>query len=225
MSPKFIPASIYPLKLFPWEFGDHVPGWPDSLTPEQLLRALCSSHVSPDISKCKERYVEISALDQDLTFFFEEPGLLENVLGPLRQAKTNYLLGNYVGSIALCGIVAEKMAIVLHAMSTPDEAERQKFEDLDQRQRIKELKRTGLVDEECASDYYSIKESRRRYLHRWNVPEERTAKQALRAYGAALRLVSAAIDYNIVDGKLYLSSKLMHYLNEQGVTTDVEEAE
>ena len=44
------------------------------------------------------------------------------------KAKTNYILGNYVGSIALCGIVAEKMAILIYRMNTPNST---KLEDFD----------------------------------------------------------------------------------------------
>lgn len=226
MSPKFIPASIYPLRLFPWEFGNHVPHWPDNPTPGLLLRAFCSSHAPSDTSDCKKRYVEVREFDEQLQFFIEEQGLMENVFGPLRQAKTNYILGNYVGSIALCGIVAEKMAILIYRMNKPNSTKLEDFDkEYSQAKRIRVLQEESLIEDNSAEDFDYIREARRSFLHHWLTPEEGTAEQTLRAYAAAIRLVLVVVDCKNVDGRLILNSKFMKFLDDRGATTDIKDAE
>ena len=67
-------------------------------------------------------YSRIDAVkDQGLFLSLQESELVENLFGPLRQGKTSYLIGNYFGAIGLCGMVVEKMAIIIHAINTPDE--------------------------------------------------------------------------------------------------------
>ena len=67
-------------------------------------------------------YSRIDAVkDQGLFLSLQESELVENLFGPLRQAKTSCPIGNCFGAIGLCGMVVEKMAILIHAINTPDE--------------------------------------------------------------------------------------------------------
>ena len=101
-------------------------------TPKSLLEFLVPLEMPSDMTAFRERYSAVSEKDRTLFLSLEEPELKENLFGPLRQAKTNFILGNYVGSIALCGIVAEKVAILVHALSSSSEHERNEFEGFDQ---------------------------------------------------------------------------------------------
>ena len=202
-----------PSKLFEWE----PPSAPnENPTPERLLTFLCTLDMPSDMSAFKKRYLEISKMDHDLLLSLEEPYLKENLFGPLRQAKTNYLIGNHVGSIALCGIVAEKLAILINVISSPHETERKRFEKDDQATRVKKLKRAGHIDQRMAKDFGDIRAIRRSYLHEWNTPEEHTAKRAAQAYASATRLVLGAMKLKIVNGHVSLSPKLTKYLEAQG---------
>ena len=151
---------------------------------------------------------------------------MENVFGPLRQAKTNYILGNYVGSIALCGIVAEKMAILIYRMNKPNSTKLEDFDkEYSQVKRIRVLQEESLIEDNSAEDFDYIREARRSFLHHWLTPEEGTAEQTLRAYAAAIRLVLVVVDYKNVDGRLILNSKFMKFLDDRGATTDIKDAE
>ena len=88
-----------PLKLLHWETGFRAPNLPENPSPDDVLKFLCPLEGSSDMSAFRKRYVEISKEDSGLIFSLEEPELKENLFGPLRQAKTNYMLGNYVGSM------------------------------------------------------------------------------------------------------------------------------
>ena len=204
---------INPLKLLEWEPAYHAPNLPENPAPKDLLKFLCPLDMPSDMSAFRKRYNDVSEHDRGLFLSLEESALKENLFGPLRQAKTNYVTGNYVGSIALCGIVAEKIAILIHAISTPDKTKREEFEGLGQAKRVKHLKRAKLIDEQFERDFDAIREVRIDYLHYWQIAEERTAERAVQAYAAAIRLVLGMMDAEISEGQVRLNSKLTEYLS------------
>ena len=215
MPRMYFRTFLNPSKLLDWEPGFSAPNQPENPTAQELLNFLCPLDMASDMSAFRRRYREISKMDRDLFLILEEPELKENLFGPLRQAKTNYVIGNYLSSITLCGIVAEKLAILVHAFSTPSKAERRKFESLHQADRINELKQAGHIDEQAVRDYGAIRAARRTYLHHWNIPEERTAKRAVQAYAAATRLVIGVMDVQIINGHVRLNPKLRKYLEDR----------
>lgn len=216
MSRMYFRTFLNPSKLFEWEPGYRAPNLPEDPSPERLLRFLCPLDVPSDMSAFRKRYIEVSEKDEGLHLTLEEPELKENLFGPLRQAKMNYVIGNYVGSVALCGIVAEKLAILVHAMSTPSRVEREEFEELPQAKRIKKLKQAGYIGEQAVKDYGDIRAARRSYLHHWNIPEERTAKRAVQAYASATRLVLGVMDVQLINGNVRLNPDLRRYLEDRG---------
>ena len=194
---------------------------PANPTPERLLEFFCSLGKRSDMAAFRKRYFKVSEEERRLDISVEEPEIKENLFVPLRQAKTNYILGDYVGSIALCGIVAEKLAILIHNMSKPDEARREKFEKKwGQSERVKELKRRKLIDEQCTNDFEDIMKYRKSALHHWNTVEGRTAERAAQAYAAATRLVDATTEFKIEAGVLTMNPKLWEYLEGKGWIED-----
>ena len=209
--------NLNPLLIFEWDRRFCAPDQSENPTLERLLDFLCPLGTPSDMSAFKKRYVEISEKDGDLLLFPEEPGLKENVFGPLRQAKTNYVIGNYVGSIALCGIVAEKVAILIQAFrSSPNETVRDRSKPVFHAQRLGALKLAGHIDEESEKDFDNIKAARKWYLHYWNTPEEDIAKQAAEAYASAARLVLRVMDVEYSNGGVKLDPKLTEYLTAHG---------
>ena len=225
MSKKFAQVFINPLTLFQWEPRILPPQSPESLAPENLLRFLCSLGVSADMSALYKRYTEIGKVEHSTPIFFEEPGIKENLYEPLRQAKTSYILGNYVGSIALCGIVGEKVAILIHAINTPDPTERTKFEKQYQPQRVVQLEGRRLIEEQPAKDFRCINKARKPYFHHWNAPEEDTARQAVQTYAAATRLVGAAMGIIFAEGIPSAKPEFVKYLEDRGVIAENEQGE
>ena len=218
-SEKPIPFFVNPLKILEWEPGYQFPGRPDNPTEERLLEALCSLDVPSDMSAFRTRYVEVSKVDESVFAALWTPEIRVNLLGPLRQAKMNYILGNYVGSVTLCGIVAEKVAILVHAMYEPDEHKRDKFNTRwTQAKRVERLKEARLIDERSKEDFDHIRKARRSYLHHWNSPEDATHERAVQAYAAATRLFLSVLGVIIADGKANLHPKLWQYLEATGQT-------
>ncbi|MCY4654761.1 MAG: hypothetical protein OXC95_16555 [Dehalococcoidia bacterium] len=189
---------------------------PENPTPESLLGRLCSLDVPSDMPAFKERYVEVSKEDIELFFSPEEPELKENLFGPLRQAKMNYLLGNYIGSIALCGIVAEKVAILIHLMNTSCANCHELYQRSAQVRRVSLLKKRGLIETQSRTDFESIRKARNSVLHNWNTPDDAIANKAVQTYCAAARLVLKMMDANPVSGALSLNPEFMKYLDDRG---------
>lgn len=216
MSETSIPIFLGSLTVMNWEVESH-PILPENPTPEALLKFLCPLDTPSDMSEFKNRYVEISVNDWRLPISVEEPEIKENLYVPLRQAKMNYILGNYVGVIALCSIVAEKAAILVYKINETDETKREKFEkEWYQAKRVRALKMLGFIDEYVANDFCDIIAARKSPLHHWSTLKERTAERAVQVYAAAIRIVIATTDFNFVDGKLSMNPKLYKYLEDRG---------
>ena len=216
-------AQINPMKILEWEEGWSLPtsGNP---TPDRLLELLSAVGVPRGMDAFKKRYGEISKEDQRLILFPMESALVENVFGPLRQAKMDYVLGNFVGVISLCGIVAEKVAILIHAINTPDKSERDTFEARTQAERVRILKDRSLVSHECINAFGTIRGSRRHYLHHWtSTSDQKTAREAVRMYGAAVKLALDAMGVGFSNGKVTLAPELAKYLATQGAIHSVQQ--
>ena len=218
MSKKSIPVFVNPLKIIEWEPGFNPRQTSEAPALRPMLQSLCSLDAPSDIPECRKRYEQLSEFDHSLFVSIEEPEIKKNLFDPLRQAKTNYILGNYVGSIALCGIVAEKLAILIFIMNKPDRNELHKYDkQYSQEDRVKMLKNARFIEKQSESDFTFIRKARRSSLHHWNTSEERTAAKAMQTYAAATRLVKAATDFGFSNGALTMNPKLWEYLESKGV--------
>ena len=187
--------------MLEWATADFSPESPEHPTHEHLLEYLCSLDVDSSMPALRNRYDDVSEADNEITLTFEESGIKENLVGPLRQAKTNYILGNYVSSIVLSGIIAEKVALFIYKKYITDEAKCEDFNNLYQPERVNRLKRLGYIDGQIEKDLRYLVEARKSYLHHWNTPEARTAERAVQAYATATRLFLSAINIKFKDGK------------------------
>jgi len=114
-----------------------------------------------DIDDMADRYRAIHAAEaSEGEFVFpNETTILEKIVSPLRQAKACYVVENYLGTIALCGMIAEMVAILMFELSRPthnrkplDEQAQHRifgatFKDLGQQRRVDILRAYGLIDE------------------------------------------------------------------------------
>ena len=215
MPRMYFRTFINPLELLEWEPEFRVSNFPDDPAPEGLLEFLCPLDMSAEMSAFKERYGKVSKCDRNLVLTLEESELKENLFGPLRQAKTNYVIGNYLGSIALCGIVAERVALLVYNINIVNTEKRQEFEDMHQAHRLKLLKSLDLIGEESRMSFGEIGAARKSALYLWNTLEDGIAKRAVRAYASATRLVLDVMDVEFIEGNVRLNPKLRKYLEDR----------
>lgn len=208
-------------------------------TTEDVLAFLCPPETSSDIQSLVARYQELNNPPLGLAFVPSEPVILYKILWPLRQAKASYMIGNYLTVIALCGMVAEMVAILfwelagpkLHALTKEDqnrlfcktfESEtelEQWFERQGQKKRVKLLlKPFQQIDEKTKESFDEIRNTRRKYLHFWSQDHDAVGVDAMRVYQRTESLAAIAIGVaGFQDGKVTLSDRLIGYLKRHHI--------
>lgn len=229
-------AWVNPLAFLDVELlhgSDEVPE-PDA---ESILRFLCQPETPSDTADLVRRYQEISRESYRLSVAPAEQRILDKLVWPLRHAKASYMLGNYLSVIALCGMVAEMIAILHWKMAEAqlngrpiDEAAQKDlfgrtFENLGQAHRIQVLSAFGLVNADTMNQFKTIKNIRRKYLHLWSQDHESLPTDAVASCQAAVGLVVGTIGQDFRDGKVVLDKRLVKYLEQNGVYTPREETE
>lgn len=175
----------------------------------------------------RERTKALAAHDHELNAVPRESLLLHRIVWPLRAAKQSFILGNFLGCIALCGTISEMLAILrfevsTHAQSTSGSQKRlygNRFDRLGQSRRLDVLSEHELYEPEQVHLAREIKKIRDRYLHALDAPFETSEDDAVEIYGATVQLVDAmiAVRGSSPPGSVAPGSHLIQYLRDQGV--------
>ena len=222
-----IKGTVNPLSFIAVDNGGADP------TLEEVLKFLCPPAVSSDVESLIQRYQAIGPPPYALAVVPAEPEILNKILLPLRQAKASYVIGNYLAVIALCGMVAEMVAIFLWELEseklnrltkenqkkrfkkmfeTEEELE-QWFERRGQKERIELLLEFELIEPDTKSSFDEIRETRRKYLHLLSQDQDSLPEDAIDLFHKAESLVAIAVGAEgFDDGKVILSNKLIEYL-------------
>ena len=157
-----------------------------------------------------KRYIEVTEnLHMSIVPHTEE--IHERLLKPLKSAKKSYCLGDYPATIASCGIVGEMLAILLWKIndvklkdnSITKEDEKglfgSSFEKLGQAKRLKILKTFRHIDDEQYSNFITVKDSRRPYLHLWTADLKNEREIALNVFKKSFQLFKDITDVGLVD--------------------------
>jgi len=204
-------------------------------TLESLVEFICTPGIGTDLENLVSRYKEISKEKPRLFAAPVEQRILDKLIWPLRHAKAGYMVGNYVGTIALCGMVAEMVAMLLFEitsfslnnkpMTEQDQSSvfGRKFEKLGQQRRVQILHAYGVINDKLKKAFDLIRSTRNKYLHLWSQDHEQLPADAIATFNAAIEIAVAAIGQNIQDGKLILNPSLVKYLSRKGVYKDKDE--
>jgi hypothetical protein len=221
-----LPAWINPLQCP--EIDSAAPDSPVT-EPTRLLDYLFAPESDRSPEGFVTRYREIAAVPGGLVVAPKEHIILEKLVWPLRHAKGNYALANYLGCIALCGMVGEMVAILQWDISKftlqghPMTDTEQKavlgstFEKLGQERRANVLYGLKLIDEQTLEAFNGLRSLRKKYLHFLSQPHTELPADARQAYGYALTLVTNVLGQTFVDGTVALRPELMAYLTEKGI--------
>ncbi len=198
-------------------------------TFEAVVRFLCPADHGTDLEKIVARYREISTEPGRLIFAPAEQRLLDKLVWPLRHAKASYMVGNYLATLALCGMVGEMVAILLweiadrqlNARVMTEEDEKAifgaEFERLGQERRVALLAAYNIITVDARQHFDRIRLARRRYLHLWSEDHEKLPSDAVACFQAAVSLVVTAIGHDVRGGKLVLNARLAQYLERKGL--------
>jgi hypothetical protein len=177
-----------------------------------------------------ERFIEVTSGDLCLPVAPHTEQIFERLLKPLRSAKRNYCLGDYLASISACGVVGEMLAILIwkmnevHLGSQCIDEEHEKglfgstFERLGQERRLNVLKTFGFIGDSQYQALFEIKESRRRYLHFWETDLKKEKEDALMACRKSFQLFRDITGIGIVSHEsISVNPLLIKFFGKQGV--------
>ena len=208
-----------------------------SISPEAILRFLCPPGTLADASSLVDRYKRISAEAAKLCVVSVELRILEKLVWPLRAAQASYILGNNLAVIALCGIVAEMVAVLLwrsaeakidgKKFSRRDEKALfgSDFESLGQYRRVKILVAYGIVVRPVEQLFDTIRSKRNQYLHRWSKDHESLSKDAEECFHAAVGVVRETLCLDDFDDMFLLEPNLMKFLRQRGTYQPVSDSQ
>ena len=223
-------VRINPLVWTDVEFGGRqVP--PAEVTEESALRFLCGPEADPRLPHLIERYQEISTDTSDLQFALSYPVIEEKFIQPLMHAKASYLTGNFLGLIALCGLVGEMITIMMFQITKvtiqkkPMEENLQKdlfgnsFEGLGQSRRLAVLKAYGIIDDDIFRRLNTTYKTRNKYLHRLTHDHGAIKADAKAVFADTVKVMAWFLGANFGGGPgiVSLRPELIKYLIEMNV--------
>lgn len=199
------------------------------INSDRFLEFMCTPGISYDIKSLLKRYLEISQEKKRIFVAPAEERILNKLVWPLRHAKASYTVGNYLGTISLCGMVAEMVAILFFEISNfsinnrPMTTEEEKalfgsiYEKLGQHRRVEILSVYNIIDEETKKDFDLIRTTRRKYLHLWSKDHNTLPTDARAVFNSAVSLVVKVIGQDIYNGMILLNPVLVKYLERSGI--------
>ena len=235
---RLFTAYLNPLAFLkldePW--ASHIDD--SQLSLEDFIQYLCTPGIESDLSTLVARYREISTETKRLSVAPHEPNILEKLVWPLRHAKASYVVGNYLGTISLCGMVAEMAAILIFEIADisingkPLDSKTQErifgrtFENLGQDQRVRVLHvLVDGIEDEVKTWFDLIRDKRKRYLHLFSHEHSQIARDAREVFDAAVKIVVRVIGQDAKDGVILLNPNFIKYLEQKGIMETREENE
>jgi hypothetical protein len=194
----------------------------DEVETSDLIRLLCPAVV--DVVKpttLAERYKRISSVATEPFILPALPILIEKVVSPLVNAKVAFVAGNPLGTIALCGFVAEMMALMLYEMAC-DEGRgagltNDKFERCGQEKRVEILRERAIIDQDTSEDFDMIRKVRRKYLHFISQEHALISEDAVQVYAKSIRLMVKLVGQEFVKGAWIPEPSFARYLSKHGL--------
>ena len=201
---------------------------------ENILMDFCLPSVKSDVTSIKERYEEITQKETAISIVPAENKILQNIIWPIKHAKVSYCLENYLGTIALCGMAAEMLAILIFEVhniqvsSYPINKSKdiQKglfgntFEKLGQERRVNILFAYGVIDDKDKSIFSLVRKTRNKYLHLYSDNHLSIKSDALKLYASITLLFRNIIGLEIRNGAVKLNSSFVIYFRKVGIITE-----
>lgn len=201
-----------------------LPGKRRAASADELLAWLCVEG-SYATSAMAQRYRDALPVVSAVYLAPAAPRLLQKFVEPLKNALGDFCLGNYLGCIALSGMIGEMVATLLWDVDPPSDFPRdakgkpiskRTFEEVPQKQKIDILLRLNRIDSDIEKAFVDLKDLRNRYLHNLSAGHDTLERDAREALDLAARLFTCLLRLSHpTPGAVAFRSKLMEYLSRQ----------
>lgn len=185
-----------------------------------------------NIEDIVNRYEELHQEDEILAVPCTDK-IANCIVIPLKNAKACYMIGNYLGTIALCGYVCEMLItlvyeinrIIINDTDIEDNKEiknvifqnRKSFEAVGQEKRIDICKAFQLILWDQKYLFDEVKNIRNKYMHWFSANNLSVSNDAKEIYNKTYLLLKQIIGYNFEDNKFSYSDKFESFLKEKGI--------
>lgn len=115
------PLSFSSISLFPTDFDEKAP--PRSISSDEILNDFVGNGAGLPTNvteQIRSRYFSIHTMDLEILLVPAENVVLNKIVWPLRSAKKAYCLEDFLGCIALCGMVCEMAVVFIYDLVPKD---------------------------------------------------------------------------------------------------------
>jgi hypothetical protein len=231
-----IEVIFNPLRFYRAEFPKSKQKKPPSY--RHILRFLTDYSLKSTPGAFVKRYKKlIGELEKPIILAPADKRILEKFVFPLQHAFHSYLLGDYLGCISLCGMVAEMCSILIFGITDKKIPGRKwdenvenglfgrTFEKLNQDRRITILRTLGFINEQTYSDFDEIRLIRRKYLHYLSVEYDELENDAKTNFVSAAKILNSIMQPRIDSNRITFNSNFVKYLIREGIMRKVEQEE
>lgn len=189
----------------------------------KLLKKL---RIPPDeIKNALKRYIKINQIrSRHLYFIPTNPDILAKIVEPLNYAEEMFMLGNYLGTIALCGFLNEMITIVYYEMVLIENTchniknELSSFERNGQSARIDKIVKypKGKTIEPLSRN---LANKRKLYLHYFSQKNANIEDDALECYNEIIQIIKTITGLGISrtqSGVTNIDPDFILYLEKKG---------
>ena len=223
-------VTLNPLVLFKLEFADNDENI-DLGDIDTLLYDLGWDDKARSINDVRDRYEDIRKISRGFNVAPAEDRIQSKVISTVRQAIANYVLSNYLSTIALCGMAAEMVAMLAYDMicvlkDMISESDVQKmisftrFEGMPQAKRIEYLTTFQNVESRAKIPFDRIRKLRNRYLHRYTQDMKQVKRDALVSYRCIFSLVKCVLPHQLTKDGIAFAPFLLEYMKRKGTARD-----
>jgi len=167
---------------------------------QEMLVFLCAANVEKDIDSVVKRYEEICQQPKKIFAVPMEENIIHKIVFPFRSIMSNYMMGTYIGVIGSCGFVSEMLAILFFEIEEEAIKEKlilnkekirnlQDFEESGQKERIRILKKYGVISDELKKEFEKVKNIRNEYLHYYSLKYDSISKDAKEIFNSVIKIL------------------------------------
>jgi hypothetical protein len=193
----------------------------NELESADLIRLFCALSGELEPTALLQRYRRITSAAMEPAILPALPTFTEKVVSPLVYAKAAFVAGNPLGTIALCGFVAEMIALVLYEMARDEDRAADltmdEFESRWQQKRVTILHKLGLIDQQVKLAFDTIRKTRSKYLHLISKDHSLVFEDAVEVYSSSIRILVDLVGQEFENGALVLKPSFARYLRKHGL--------
>lgn len=173
-----------------------------------------------------ERYQELFCYNDEPFIMPAETNIINKIILPLKFAKISYMIGNYIGCIALCETVLEMICILKMEINDTklkkdkaifDLISKRKYDKMYQDERIKILLAYKIINTSESDELNKIKEIRNNYLHCLHIDDSNIVRDSQKTYKTTIRIFQSLLLKNNKEsnGGFSFHDDMIKYLEKQ----------